>query len=147
MKDRLTTIIRNFRWAFLLGIFLNPTFADNPFEGEVYSAPSGTLYCQIDRDGVSVIPNGRILTPRGKQILLEPHPYGMTISPNGKVIITVNSGTDPFSLSIIENPTDSKPKVTQIPEGIHTNEGVLNACFMGVAIPSDEKPDILRIRW
>jgi len=100
----------------------------------VLSAPAGTLYCQINHDGISVIPNGRLLTPRGKQILVEPHPYGMTLSKDGTFLITVNSGTDPFSLSIIRDLLSDNPKVEQIPEGVHTDEGILNACFMGVAI-------------
>ena len=101
----------------------------------VLSAPAGTLYCQIHHEGVSVIPNGRLLTPRGRQIVIEPHPYGLTLSKDGRVLVTVNSGVDPFSLSIIRDPLSENPTIDQIPEGVHTDEGVLNACFMGVAIP------------
>lgn len=107
--------------------------AGNPFAGKVFSSPAESRYCQIDSEGTTVIPNGRLLTPRGRQILVEPHPYGMALSPDGKVLVTVNSGVEPFSLSILHNPFSSDPVLTQIPEGIHTDAGVLNACFMGVA--------------
>ncbi|MBN2327603.1 MAG: beta-propeller fold lactonase family protein [Candidatus Omnitrophica bacterium] len=110
----------------------NP-LAGNPFADKVFSAPSGTLYCSIQPDGVTVIPNGRLLTPRGSQILIEPHPYGMALSSDGRVLATVNSGVDPFSLSILHEPFSNQPALTQIPEGVHTDEGILNACFMGIA--------------
>jgi YVTN family beta-propeller protein len=102
---------------------------------DVWSAPAGMRYCQIDPDEKTVIPNGRLLTPRGRQILVEPHPYGMRLSADGKTLITVNSGTDPFSFSILKNPTGHMQQTT-IPEGVKTEEGVLNACFMGIAIPT-----------
>ena len=47
---------------------------DNPFAGVVSTVPAGTLYCQIHPEGTTVIPNGRLLTPRGRQILVEPRP-------------------------------------------------------------------------
>ena len=107
----------------------------NPFANVVYTAPAGTLYCQIHPEGTTVIPNGRLLTPRGRQILVEPHPYGMTLSRDGRTLITVNSGTEPFSFSIIHDPLAAEPRLESIPEGVKTDEGILNACFMGLAIP------------
>jgi YVTN family beta-propeller protein len=100
----------------------------------VILAPALTQYCRVDPDGVSVIPNGRLLTPRGKQILIEPHPYGLAVSSDDKTVVTVNSGTRPFSFSIIRNPFSDTHEVYRIPEGVTTDEGVLNACFMGVAL-------------
>jgi YVTN family beta-propeller protein len=101
----------------------------------VWSAPARLDYCQIDPGGTSIIPNGRLLTPRGKQILVEPHPYGMRLSADGKTLITVNSGTAPFSFSILQDPTGN-PRHSTIPDGVKTKESVLNACFMGIAIPT-----------
>jgi hypothetical protein len=109
---------------------------DNPSARHVFTAPAGTLYCQIHPTGTTVIPNGRLLTPRGRQILVEPHPYGMTLSQDGRTLITVYSGTEPFSFSIIHNPLSENPLLAAIPEGAKTDEGILNTCFMGLAIPA-----------
>ncbi len=48
---------------------------DNQF---VISAPAGDRPAKIDKDGKTVIPNGRILTPTGKCVTVAPHPYGLT---------------------------------------------------------------------
>jgi len=101
----------------------------------VMTAPAGTRYCEIFPTGTTVIPNGRVLTPRGSQVLVEPHPYGLALAADARVLITVNSGTEPFSFSILTNPLQKDRSFTSIPEGVKTDEGVLNACFMGVAIP------------
>ncbi|HMI65498.1 MAG TPA: hypothetical protein VK517_05655, partial [Cyclobacteriaceae bacterium] len=56
------------------------------------TAPAGDQFTAIHRDGATVIPNGRIITPTGKQITVAPHPFGLTLSPDGSTIITANSG-------------------------------------------------------
>ena len=102
--------------------------------GAVMCAPAITQYCRVDADGVSVIPNGRLLTPRGRQFQIEPHPYGLALSPDGEMLVTVNSGVNPFSFTIVRHPLSENPRLSRIPEGLNTEEGVLNACFMGIAI-------------
>nr|MCU0408821.1 hypothetical protein [Bacteroidales bacterium] len=69
----------------------------------ILSAPAGSLYTSIDRSGVTVIPNGRLLTPAGKSISVAPHPFGLILSHDGKTAVTANSGTNPLSISIIRN--------------------------------------------
>lgn len=105
----------------------------------VATAPSENRYTQINRDSATVIPNGRLLTPLGKQITTAPHPFGLTLSSDGSTIITSNSGTGPFSISIISDYTSASPMVKQIPEGGKTDEGLLEAVFMGLAISPDNK--------
>ena len=105
----------------------------------IASAPAGDRYTQIDRNGTTVIPNGRLLTPLGKQIQVAPHPFGLTLSQDGKTVITSNSGTGPFSISIISDFDSSTPIVRQIPEGAKGDEGLLEAVFMGLAISPDNQ--------
>ncbi|PIY32184.1 MAG: hypothetical protein COZ08_07565, partial [Bacteroidetes bacterium CG_4_10_14_3_um_filter_42_6] len=69
----------------------------------IVSAPAGNRYCEVAKSGETIIPNGRILTPMGKQITVAPHPYGLVLSPDGTVAVTANSGTNPFSISVIKN--------------------------------------------
>ncbi|MCB9351291.1 MAG: hypothetical protein H6573_27890 [Lewinellaceae bacterium] len=69
----------------------------------IISAPAGSQYTRIDQSGKTVIPNGRYITPAGKSIVTAPHPYGLTLSPDGNIAVTANSGTDPLSITIIRN--------------------------------------------
>ena len=101
------------------------------------SAPAGNLPARIDRAGKTVLPNGRFITPRGRQIETAPHPYGLIISSDGRTAITANSGINPFSISIIHDVLGASPMVRQVPEGVKTDNGILEACFMGLAISPD----------
>jgi len=102
-------------------------------------APAENLPTFIDKSRQSVIPNGRFIEPRGKQIMTAPHPYGLVLSPDGKIAVTANSGIVPFSISIIQNILDENPQVRQIPEGAKNDAGILEACFMGLAISPDNQ--------
>ena len=103
----------------------------------VAHAPAGDRFVEINRSGETVIPNGRILTPAGKSIVVAPHPYGLTLSPDGNTAVTANSGTSPLSITIIRNILTDNPEVQQIPPGPSTDEGVLASVFMGLAISND----------
>jgi YVTN family beta-propeller protein len=103
------------------------------------TAPAADRYTNINREGETVLPNGRIITPTGKQITVAPHPFGLTISPDGKTIITANSGVGPFSISIISDYNSASPVVNQIPETLNPEKGLLEATFMGLAISPDNQ--------
>ncbi|WP_375447961.1 hypothetical protein [uncultured Fibrella sp.] len=103
------------------------------------SAPAGNAYTQIDKAGRTVLPNGRFITPRGRQIETAPHPYGLVLSPDGQTVVTANSGINPFSISIIRDALSESPTVRQVPEGVKTDNGILEACFMGLAVSPDSK--------
>ena len=103
------------------------------------STPAGNEQTKINKNGKTVIPNGRYITPRGKQLTTAPHPYGLCLSPDGKVAVTANSGIKPFSITIINNVLEAQPTVKQVPEGAKNDEGILQACFMGLAISPDNK--------
>src|SRR6478736_1355246 len=95
----------------------------------IANVPAGNEYTQINKDGKTVIPNVRFITPMGKQIVVAPHPFGLTLSPDGKTIITANSGVGPFSISIIDDYNSNQPIISQIPDGVEKNEGLLEAVF------------------
>jgi YVTN family beta-propeller protein len=105
----------------------------------VISAPSGDQITKIDKKGNTVIPNGRFITPAGNNIITAPHPYGLTLSPNGNVAVTANSGTNPLSITIIKNILSNNPEVQQVPPGPASDKGVLASVFMGLAISPDNK--------
>jgi len=51
----------------------------------VFSAPAGNLYTSINKNGITVLPNGRLLTPAGKSLVVAPHPFGLALSRDGKI--------------------------------------------------------------
>jgi len=105
----------------------------------VLSAPAGSRYTSINKDGVTIIPNGRLLTPSGKSLVVAPHPFGLVLSNDGQTAVTANSGIKPLSISIIHNLTSS-PEIIQIPPGYSNDAGVLESVFMGLAIsPENDK--------
>ena len=105
----------------------------------IASAPAGEAFVKIDRNGKTVIPNGRIITPVGKTITTAPHPYGLTLSPDGNVAVTANSGTSPLSITVIQDVLSENPRIKQIPPGPSTDKGVLASVFMGLAIAPDNR--------
>ena len=125
----------------LIGIFFAASCSTkekgSPEKVWIASAPAGDRYTNIDRSGETILPNGRIITQTGKQITVAPHPFGLTLSPDGKTIITANSGVGPFSISIITDYNSATPQVKQIPETLNPEKGLLEATFMGLAISPD----------
>ena len=105
----------------------------------IAQAPAGDRYCEIDANGETIIPNGRIIKPMGRTVTTAPHPFGLALSPNGELAVTANSGIRPFSISIIRDVKGENPVVQQIPEGAQNDEGVLEAVFMGLAITPDNR--------
>jgi YVTN family beta-propeller protein len=102
-------------------------------------APAGSRPTAIHRDGETVLPNGRLITPLGEQVTVAPHPYGLAISPDGKLLVSVNSGTAPFSVSAIRGLDQREPSVTQIPAGINLKDADPQSVFLGAAIAPDQR--------
>ena len=106
---------------------------------EVLSAPAGQRPTARHPEGATVIPNGRFLTPAGRSVTTAPHPYGLVLSPDGHTAVTANSGTAPFSLSVVSNVDTDHPTVRQIPPGTDNAPDVLGAVFMGLVIGPDNR--------
>jgi len=103
------------------------------------AAPAGSRPTKIDPTGETILPNGRLITPLGTQVKVAPHPYGLALSPNGKILVTANSGTSPFSVSIITELASSAPQVAQIPPGFKPSDADPDSVFLGVAIAKDNR--------
>jgi len=105
------------------------------------AAPAGDEPTYINPTGESVLPNGRLITPEGLQVTVEPHPYGMALSPDGKLLVTANTGTWPFSLSIISALASNAPGVQQIPPGYPPKHSEVepSSVYMGLAIAGDNR--------
>jgi YVTN family beta-propeller protein len=99
--------------------------------------PAGERYCTLNPDGETIIPNGRVVRPMGKTRRIAPHPFGLALSPDGRTAVTANSGTGPFSLTVLDDVFSENPLVRQIPEGHETKDDLLSAVFMGLAVSPD----------
>ncbi len=121
-------------FSFILLTSCKNNTISNEDELWIVSSPSGSDYVKIDKSGKTIIPNGRFITPAGKSIITAPHPYGLTLSPDGNIAVTANSGTSPLSITIIRNILSENPDVQQVPPGSSTDKGVLASVFMGLAI-------------
>lgn len=110
-----------------------------------YESPSGERYVVIQTEGETVLPHGRILTPQGRQYRIPPHPFGMAMSADGKVLVTVNGGTGPFSITVVKNPNSANPLISQIPpyneQSNDTNRDLLHSTFIGAAV--DDLNDLI----
>lgn len=127
---------------FLLMLFLCGCGMQNDTQNKalwIISAPAGNEFTKINKSGKTVIPNGRYITPAGKSIVTAPHPYGLTLSPDGNIAVTANSGIKPLSITIVRNILSQHPEAQQIPPGLSTDKGVLASVFMGLAISPDNK--------
>ena len=102
-------------------------------------APAGERPTHIDSSGETILPNGRLITPRGVQVKVAPHPYGLALSPDGKTLVTANSGTAPFSVSIITDLAGGQPSVAQIPPGFKSADADPKSVYIGVAIAPDNR--------
>jgi len=102
-------------------------------------APAGERPAKIDLSGETILPNGRLITPLGSHVQVAPHPYGLAISPDGKMLVTANSGTHPFSASIITQLGSPKPQVVQIPPGFKPADADPDSVFLGVAVGTDNR--------
>ena len=97
-------------------------------------APAGERYVAIEREGETVLPSGRLLTPRGRHVMTAPHPFGMALSADGRVLATVNGGTEPFSLTVVHGVDSPSPRVRQIPPGPRTDKKAMRSAFLGAAL-------------
>lgn len=105
------------------------------------SAPAGERPTHIDRSGETVLPNGRLITPEGVQVTVDPHPYGMALSSDGSTLVTANAGTWPFSLSIVSELSGPAPKVERIPRNYPPkgSDAEPSSVYMGLAIAKDNR--------
>ncbi len=98
-----------------------------------YRAPAGnipaTQHYNLNGIDAAVLPNGRLLTPAGVEVSLgAPKTYGMDLSPDGDSLITVQSGTRPFSATLVTGLLSKTPQTKLI---------LLDSAFMGVAFSAD----------
>lgn len=98
-----------------------------------FRPPAGKLpalrHVIVDGLDAAVINTGRLVTPAGVEVSVgAPKPFGLAIARNGAALATVNSGTKPFSITLVTDLASSTPKTTLIP---------VHAAFMGIVFSPD----------
>ncbi len=109
-----------------------------------YVTPAGLRPASRISDAEAILPGGRIVTPLGRQYTTGPGPFGIAISPNGKLVISANGGPDKFSLTTLEKQGDrwSVRQAVAPPKrraGDPEEEDDWHSVFMGLAFHGDEE--------
>ncbi len=139
--DKTWKTLFTFSAALFLALLFIPGCQKPPVRVAELVAPAGDRPAEIEPRGNTVLPNGRLITPQGTQIKVAPHPYGMALSPDGKILVTSNNGTWPFSVSIISGLSGAEPAVEQIPPGYPPKKSETDpkSVYLGVAIAPDNR--------
>ncbi|MCX6337908.1 MAG: phosphoesterase, partial [Bacteroidetes bacterium] len=99
----------------------------------ILQVPGINQFCKIDEKGVSVLPSGRFLTPAGELVRITDDPFGMKISPDGKMAATLHNGVftliDIASLNTVRVPSYKKNIVSPFSNG----------SYLGLAFTKDSK--------
>ncbi|MCS7315771.1 MAG: alkaline phosphatase family protein [Bryobacterales bacterium] len=104
-----------------------------------YAPPAGTR-AAIRRPGAqSILPGGRIIEPWGRQYPTGPGPFGLAVSPSGRLVASANGGPERCSLTVMEREGSfwqTRHLVAASKEG-ETTEGHWRSVSMGVAFGDD----------
>ncbi|MCC6345426.1 MAG: bifunctional YncE family protein/alkaline phosphatase family protein [Bryobacterales bacterium] len=88
----------------------------------------------IRRPGAeSILPGGRMISPRGKQFSTGPAPFGLAVSPGGKMIVSIGGANGKRSLSILKQEKNNRWRTSTIEPEEGGGEPNRTSVFMGVA--------------
>ena len=100
---------------------------------KVLQVPGKDEYCDIDKDGVTVLPSGRYVTMAGDFIPITNDPYGMAVSPDGKKVVTLHNGV----ITIVNLKDLSAQRIPDYDKKIPSP--LEKGSFLGVAFSPDSK--------
>ncbi len=95
--------------------------------------PGADRYCQINENGESVIPSGRVVTPIGQVTRITHDPFGLALSPDGSIALGVHNNV----LTYVN--TSSPKNAIRLPDykGQYPNPFSGKGSYMGAAILKD----------
>lgn len=100
---------------------------------KILQVPGKDQYCNIDKDGVTVLPSGRYVTMAGDVLPITNDPYGMAISPDGKKAVTLHNGV----ITIINLSDLSAQRIPSYDKKIPSP--LAKGSFLGVAFSMDSR--------
>ncbi len=98
---------------FIAVVLIFAPIRQRPINLAALTAPAGERLAS-NSPNATVLPNGRVLTPRGNHTVVAAHPFGLALSPDQKILVASCNGTEPFALSILTDLQNDKPKLEQI---------------------------------
>lgn len=115
----------------LITILSTETFAQN--KHSILTVPGYNQLTKIDTSGNTVLPSGRFITPAGKTLKITHDPFGLAISPDQKVAISLHENV----FSIIDLTTHL---VKRVPDYNKEEESPLKkGSFLGIAFHPSKK--------
>ncbi|GEO10600.1 bifunctional YncE family protein/alkaline phosphatase family protein [Segetibacter aerophilus] len=99
----------------------------------VLTVPGKDAFTNINKNGKTVLPSGRHVTPAGQTIQITHDPFGMAVSPDGTKTVTLHNGV----ITIINNSTLNNTRVPSYDKKIVSPFS--NGSFLGVAFAPDSK--------
>lgn len=105
-----------------------------------YAAPAGTRPAMRRPGAESILPGGRIIAPLGRQYSTGPGPFGLAVSPNGKIVVSANGGPNRYSLTFLERRGaywQVRHSVTPWEDVREGDEDDWRSVFMGLAFDGD----------
>jgi DNA-binding beta-propeller fold protein YncE len=66
-----------------------------------WTAPAGARPAAPRPGAGTVLPGGRLLTPHGRQHVTGPGPFGLAVSPSGRIVVSANGGPNRYSLTVL----------------------------------------------
>ncbi len=128
-------------------LILIPVARLRPVNLAALSVPAGERLATNDPQA-PVLPNGRVITPRGRHVKIAAHPFGLALSPDQQRLIASCNGTEPFAVSIITALQSDAPQLAQITadreryRNKHTpdeSDEEFRSVFMGLAVAPDNR--------
>jgi len=99
----------------------------------IITVPGYNELSKIDTNGITVLPSGRFITPAGKTLRITHDPFGLAISPDQKVAISLHENV----FSIIDLKTQT---VKRVPDYNKDEESPLKkGSFLGIAFHPSKK--------
>ncbi len=99
-----------------------------------FRAPAGDRPAAPRPGAVSVLPGGRLLDPHGRQFATGPGPFGLAVSPNGKLIVTADAGPSERSVTILRKDRQARYRARRLPAPAEGSELAKRDSWRGVSM-------------
>ncbi len=133
-NNKLKFRIMNFKYLLMLVfVVILMSFSNTTNTVKVLQVPGKNQFCEINKEGVTILPSGRFVTPAGEVIPITNDPYGMSLSPDGEKAVTLHDGVitviDLANLNARRIPSYDKKIPSPLEKG----------SFLGIAFSTDSK--------
>lgn len=81
-----------------------------------YTAPAG-IRPPVRKSGASILPGGRIIAPFGEEYPTAPGPFGLVVSPSGKLLASADTGPWIYGITILEADKNARLEERQVVTG------------------------------